>query len=428
MKEKAASKKVMFLIYASLCFGMYFSRNTYFTFAGIGWMYRYLWVAGIFILNVCVFLANVDLDRAVYLVKLGGILCFPHVWTIFISTFIWISKASSLTVLRRGFFNELYAVTMILTMMGMIYVLGEDAIWCNLLAMLLPNVIILAGTIVEFGFSQYMSELQRIIVTFADEAGPAISQMEVHELTFSLGVYVVYLVYILQMKKTFFTVFLIAGAVFFFLSGFKRIGMLAVVVAAAVYIFVLLASGHGKRGRGFLIWSGIIVIVMMIGYVAIVDFGLLEYLERQAGVNLMGRDNLLAKVKEYFYFSPGYPGYGAGFTYELMNDLKGTGLHNDIVALYVDIGFWGFIFWMVFYVPVKVYLVSKLQDIKGGMLAIAYSVYLLVTAFTDNTMNYTFVTGTIALMIMAYGLDNSPSLKYSGNSSGENYEKLARRK
>lgn len=269
MKEKAASKKVMFHIYASLCFGMYFSRNTCFIFAGIGWMYRYLWAAGIFILSVCVFLVNVDLDRAAYLVKLGGILCFPHMWTIFISMFIWISRTSSLTVLRRGFFNELYAITMILTMMGMIYVLGEDAIWCNLFAMLLPNAIVLAGTIAEFGFSQYMSELQRIIVTFADETGPAISRMEVHELTFSLGVYVVYLVYIRQMKKTFFTVLLSAAAVFFFLSGFKRIGILAVVAAAAVYIFVLFASGHGKRGRGFLIWGGIITVLLMIGYVAI---------------------------------------------------------------------------------------------------------------------------------------------------------------
>ena len=42
---------------------------------------------------------------------------------------------------------------------------------------------------------------------------------------------------------------------------------------------------------------------------------------------------------------------------------------------------------------------------EGGILAFIYSVYLFVTAATDNTTNYTYVTGTIALLTMAYNLD-----------------------
>lgn len=406
MAQKKAPSRVMTLLYTALATGMYYTGDMYVRLGGVSLSFRYVWAAAIIGFSLCAFLVTVDLSRAAWLAKLCALLCLPYLWTVLISVPIWVALFRPLDYMQRGFFNELYAIVIIMAMTGMLYGLGERAIWCNLIAMIVPNAIILLQTVRASGVGQFLSEMRTAIVTFAGEVGPAISEMEVHEMTFALGLYVVYMLidYGRIQKKSVNAAFF-AGALFFFLAGFKRIGILAAALAPAVYWLLNLLSNHGRRWKRLLIWCGVAAIAIMLLYVAVISLGLLDYLKNVLGIDLMGRENLLGEIRQYFYFGPGYMGYGTGFTYELLNALRGLGLHNDVLSLYIDIGFWGFIVWMAIYFPITLGFIEKWQGMKGGLLAFSYGVYLMATALTDNTMNYTFMTGAIALLIMGYRLE-----------------------
>ena len=406
MKDKKATNKVAAVVLTALLVGIYYSQSTGVELMGISFLYRYLWAAAIVLISLCAFLVTTDLNKMARLAKLTLLLCLPHLWTIFISFPIWVARLDTFEIMRRGFFNELYSIEAVIAMAGCLYMLGEKAVWCNLAAIIIPNMLIMITTVQKSGFSRFFSEMWIAIRTFAGETGPVIREMEIHEMTFALGVYVVFI--LINARKTKMTpksIIFLLGALFFFLTGFKRIGIAAVFVALLAYFFLDVISRHGKQGKGVLLGCGIAAIVVMMLYVAVISMGLLDYIQGQLGIDVMGRDHLLEIIRNYYHFGPGYFGYGTGFTIELIYDIRGTGLHNDILMLYIDLGFWGFLVWMTIYFLVRPYFVSRWQDLEGGILAFIYSVYLFVTAATDNTTNYTYVTGTIALLTMAYNLD-----------------------
>lgn len=406
VKDKKATNKVAAVVLTALLVGIYYSQSTGVELMGISFLYRYLWAAAIVLISLCAFLVTTDLNKMAKLAKLTLLLCLPHLWTIFISFPIWVARLDTFEIMRRGFFNELYSIEAVIAMAGCLYMLGEKAVWCNLAAIIIPNTLIMITTVQKSGFSQFFSEMWIAIRTFAGETGPVIREMEIHEMTFALGVYVVFI--LINARKTKMTpksIIFLLGASFFFLTGFKRIGIAAVGVAFLVYIILDVISRHGKWGKGILIGCGVAVVIIMLLYVAMISMGLLDYIQGQLGIDVMGRDHLLEIIRKYYHFGPGYFGYGTGFTIELIYDIRGTGLHNDILMLYIDLGFWGFLVWMTLYFVLKPYYVSKWQGLEGGILAFIYGVYLFVTAATDNTTNYTYVTGTIALLTMAYNLD-----------------------
>ncbi len=412
MKEKKAKDKAAAVVLTALLMGMYYSQLTGFSFGGVSFLYRYLWAAAIVLISLCAVLVTADLRKMVKLSRLALLMCLPHFWTIFISFPIWVTRLNAMEVMRRGFFNELYSIEAVIAMTGCLYMLGEKAIWCNLTAIIIPNALIMVTTVQKSGFSRFFSEMWIAIRTFTAETGPVIREMEIHEMTFALGVYVVFIVISARkIKMTPKTIIFLSGSSFFFLTGFKRIGIMAVAVAILTYVFLDAISRHGKRGKGILIWSGIAAIVVMLLYVAVISMGLLDYIQGQLGIDVMGREHLLEIIRNYYHFGPGYFGYGTGFTIELIYDIRGTGLHNDILMLYIDLGFWGFLVWMTLYFLVRPYLVSRWQGLAGGILAFVYGVYLFVTAATDNTTNYTYVTGTIALLTMAYNLDSGTACR-----------------
>ena len=74
-------------------------------------------------------------------------------------------------------------------------------------------------------------------------------------------------------------------------------------------------------------------------------------------------------------------------------------------TIYIDIGFWGFWLWMLLYMPVRSWAMAKWQDVEGGILCCCAGLFVLLTAMTDNTINYTYVTGSLAISVMSYRLE-----------------------
>ena len=332
-------------------------------------------------------------------------LSLPHVAILMASVPLWVFQIQRMSQIRRGLSDQIYGLAMILAMAGILYTFGRRGLWLNLAAMLGANFITVAQVIRGNGLSVYLQELRALVVTFANETGPVIQQMEIHELTFALGVYLVfYAINWKECRRDRAAMLLLGPALFCFLSGFKRIG--AVAVAAAVLVSLLLrVLTRRSSGAFWLLAASFLVIGIAFLYICLVERGIFDYLSQRFGLNTMGRKELSEFIDQYYWIGPDFFGNGAGFVTRLFSDLPAEytirALHNDILMIYIDVGVWGFWGWMLCYFPLRVWNIYRRKGLKDGILCLSLQVYVLVTAMTDNTLYYIYVTGALSICLMS---------------------------
>ena len=411
-ESRPYNKSVAFLtiLYFLLACGMYYFHEEYLD-LGIHFMYKYILAAVIAVLSFALFLARTDLRRGGRLMRYIVLLILPHLAIILASVPLWVFRLQKLTQVRRGLFEQLYSAVFILAIAGILYIFGRQGLWLNLAAMLGANFITFARVIQEHGISAYLQELRTMIATFAGETGPVIQKMEIHELTFALGLYLVF--YVLNWKdcrRERAARLLLIPTLFCFLSGFKRIGVAALALSFALWIiFKVLARKYS--GRFWLMCASFAAIGAAFLYIIMVKNGLFEFLSSRFGLDTMGRRELSDFIDQYYWIGPNYIGNGAGFVNRMFSDLPEEytirALHNDILMLYIDAGFWGFLAWMLCYFPLRTWCVIKWQGLRGGILCLCLEAYILATAATDNTIYYLYVTGALAICLMCPQLEDS---------------------
>ncbi len=137
--------------------------------------------------------------------------------------------------------------------------------------------------------------------------------------------------------------------------------------------------------------------------------GIFEFLSERLGLDTMGRRELSNFIDRYYWIGPDYFGHGAGFVTRLFSDLPADwtirALHNDILMIYIDAGFWGFWLWMLSFFPLRTWCVYRWQGRRAAMICLGLQTYVLATAATDNTLYYIYVTGALAICLMAGGLE-----------------------
>ena len=258
--------------------------------------------------------------------------------------------------------------------------------------------------IAEHGLGNYFSEFVTLIVTFADVTGDIIIEAEVHELAFCLGAYLIYM--FIKPKKNIVYFILLFLTLFCFLSAFKRIAMIAIAVALVFgYILKFVARYNKKTATNLITILSVIVIALLIGYVALIKMDVFALLE-QAGINTSGRVGIYNAVDKFYEFNPGFLGNGIGFvTYQLNTFIKigVASIHNDFLQHYIDLGFWGYIIWLVSMTLVRVWYFGRNGNVDNAIITFALTVYLIIVSSTDNTMNYPLLTGVLAMLMMGNG-------------------------
>lgn len=396
-------------IYFLLGIGMYYF-NTEGISLGINILYKIILAGVIVILSFAVFLIHTDLNRASILLKYVCLLILPQLSILVISMPLWVFRMQAGTYIRRGAFDQFYGITVTLAMAGMIYVFGKRGFWLNFAAMLGANLVTIAEVIWKNGFRAYWEELKTVIVTFAGDTGELMQAVEIHELTFAIGVCLLFCILNRrEVRKFRLWWVLLLVAVFCFLSGFKRIGALAMGTAfLSGQILEMLT--HGKQERKFwpLLLSCLIVLAMF-AYICLVKGGVYEFLSDHFNLDTMGRRELSRYIDDYYWVGPDYLGNGAGFVSRMFSDLPQEytirALHNDILAIYIDNGFWGFWIWMLLYMPLRTWVLCKWQGIRGGILSVSLGLFILITAMTDNTIYYVYVTSAVAISAMSYRIE-----------------------
>ncbi|MBQ2615101.1 MAG: O-antigen ligase family protein [Clostridia bacterium] len=419
------AKAFYFMVVAVM---MYYFLNEYID-IGLHVTYRHAFALVLACSAILLFLYKPNIARGVTAFKEACIYSVPLAVTTVVSLFIWFVETVDVGVMSRGLSSSFIYANMLsfaLAAGAMLYIFGEKGIWYNLIAILTANVFMIVTIIAQNGLGNYFSEFITLITTFAGVTGDIIVQAEIHELAFCLGAYLIYMLFKPQKNILYFLLLFLS--LFCFLSAFKRIGIIAIGVALAFgYLLKLIARYNEKTASRLVTFFTIVVILLLIGYIALIKGDAFELLEK-AGINTSGRVEIYNAVDKFYDFNPGFLGNGIGFlTYQLNTFMKVgvASVHNDFLQHFIDLGFWGYILWLVSMTLVRIWYFGRKGRVENAIIAFILILYLIIVSTTDNTMNYPLLTGVLAILMIGSGFDENVRVaenKMFGCVSKENRE------
>ena len=409
MENKILSKAKDFYFIA-VAVMMYYFINEYID-IGLHVTYRHAFALVLFGSATLIFLYKPNVARGFTAFKGACVYSVPLLVITVVSLFIWFMGTVDVSVISRGLSSSFIYTNMLSFALGagaFLYVFGRRGIWYNLVAILIANILMIVTVIAQNGLGNYISEFITLVTTFAGVTGDIIIQAEIHELAFCLGAYLIYMLY--KPKKSIVYFILLFLTLFCFLSSFKRIAMIAIVVALVFgYLLKFIAHYNRKTAGRLVIFFTFFVIILLIGYIAIIKMGAFEMLEK-AGINTSGRVEIYDAVDKFYQFNPGFLGNGIGFlTYQLNTFMKVgvASVHNDFLQHFIDLGFWGYILWLVSMTFLRVWYFGRNDDVESAVISFMLIVYLVVVSSTDNTMNYPLLTGVLAMLMMGNGFEEN---------------------
>ena len=83
-----------------------------------------------------------------------------------------------------------------------------------------------------------------------------------------------------------------------------------------------------------------------------------------------------------------------------------TAVHNDFLQYFIDLGFWGYILWLLSMTVLRVCYFGAKGNVENGIITFALIVYLVIVSSTDNTMNFPLLTTVLAIIMIGHGFDD----------------------
>ena len=372
--------------------------------------YRHAFALVLFVSALICFLIKPNIARGTATLKASLVYASPLLITIVVSLFIWFVGLADTAIIFRGLsssfiYNNMLSFTF--AAVAFLYIFGEKGIWYNLIAILISNILMICTIILQNGIGPFFSEFIKLIVTFAGETGDVIVQAEIHELAFCLGAYLIYMFFKPNKSIVFFI--LLGLTLFCFTAAFKRIGMIAIVVALGfAWLLKIIAKLKKDTAMRITVGLSVLLVLVLIGYVGIIKMDVFTLLE-EAGIDTSGRVVIYNAVDKFYEFSPEFLGNGIGFlTYQLSSNMSLAvhAVHNDFLQYFIDLGFWGYILWLCSMIIFRVCYFGKNGNTNKAILTLALTIYLVVVSSTDNTMNFPLLTTVLAVLMIGDGFDD----------------------
>lgn len=221
--------------------------------------------------------------------------------------------------------------------------------------------------------------------------------LEVHDLTFALGILFIYYFVVGFRHRTNKNIKrLIFIGIYIFL-GYKRIEMAAIFLVLLYYYIVDINFKNLKRKTAVI--TGLVATLSLI-FIGAIYSGLLDYLALEFGINFNYRLDTWAYWANRSSFSLAYPGLGTNFvdkdTY-LMRLSSGiiqdghvlvAGMHSDLFKKYVELGFIPFCSWIIYILYGKIIYLNKRFGKVAADVYLLITLYIVVLYLTDNVYNY----------------------------------------
>lgn len=385
--------------------------------------YRQLFAIIIAVSGFACFLVKPRIASGVVACKHALILSIPLLVSFAFTLLIWTVNRTDVSQITRSlsnYFTLSYQVAAAFAAAAFLYMFGEKGIWYNLLSLLLANLILIVRVMLENGVGVFMQEFVALVTSFTENTGSVIVQAEFHELAFCTGMYVLFM--LLQPKKKGWFWLMFALVLFCFLAALKRIAVVPIILGALFggLMLLLCRHKHGKQAWGLSLLLMGVCIAALLAYIYAVRAGMFDLLQT-IGIDTKGRTEAYQVMEKFYDFSPSYIGQGRSFVqmlfwgnfttgqlFDAFSSFKGTGissLHNDFLMYYIDLGFFGYVAWLLSFTVLRVWYFGRKGHTRRGVLAACMALYVLIISTTDNTLQYPLVYMVTDILIMGVGFD-----------------------
>ncbi|MDD6072610.1 MAG: hypothetical protein PUC12_17635, partial [Clostridiales bacterium] len=180
----------------------------------------------------------------------------------------------------------------------------------------------------------------------------------------------------------------------------------ATAIIVAVWLFyLLLAKLHLFRHNCTLkiIMLYAFLILLLFGYFYTIYTSQLGPWMWKHNINPMGRTDAYDQVKFMYELTPAFVGRGMGYVADYLSSagIVGFGLlHNDDLAMYIELGFWGFLVFLASYGVIFRVMLKRLRQ-REAVLVVCLILYTLVNYMTDNISIYISYMYPLYVMILA---------------------------
>lgn len=328
----------------------------------------------------------------------------------FWSMVIWIESFAAVPSMIRSCSKLVFQSIAILTAVALVYLFREKAIELFTISICITNGAIMLLCIPEYGVGASIQSLITCLVTFGDAVGYA-RQLEIHDLTFVFGqmvlYYAVFAPHSTRQEKRKRWLYLLA-CIWFFLVGMKR----SAIPAVLLFILIGLLLRKRKVPSWFYPAVGVCCILFFLAFLYGVRNGIVSRLLNSVGVDMMGRDYLWSMANPYYEFSVTYLGHGFEYVDTIIGQWYSAGLinhpypfHNDILKVFVEVGFPGFLLWSGIQYVLTPLFWQRYADQETTLLYLSELGYMTVTYLTDNTAFYFWSTMALRLVTFAYAME-----------------------
>lgn len=233
------------------------------------------------------------------------------------------------------------------------------------------------------------------------------SLLEVHPIGLTLPLFLIYFIveHIEYGNKISWKLFV--GVLYTFMCG-KKIALLAFLCSIIVYKCLLFSKRQFSKNKLRILM--VLIVVMAIGYLLAVQFDVLTAIALYFGVNFNSRLETWNALKDTYVISPLFTGNGVGYSMYYLKNLNGVyingvlnkvgDVHNDILKMYIDVGFFPFIYYVWYLLIGNLNYFLKKNLIKTGRLYFIIMIYTVILMFTDNIMRYDLYLMTLFLIPM----------------------------
>ena len=243
---------------------------------------------------------------------------------IFYSILIWIMDLQSIGFIMKGVSKISYQFLNIAIVLSAVYLFEENAAKYTFFGITAANFVIIALGAVTTGVGGAVRDMINNITSFgANEVitnSTFIRAIEIHDITFVMGVYVIFFLFFCPAEKY---RFLYAGiAMFLFMAGLKRIAFLSLLVALG---FAFLCLLFGPKGQyRILMCTAVLIVAFCYFYIVIIQKGIFSKFCIEHEIELNGRERIYDFISNYYKVSPSYRGKGYEFCVHLLKSMKGT--------------------------------------------------------------------------------------------------------
>ena len=395
---------------------------------GIWITYRHLFALLLVFSAFISFLLHPNLARGAVAFKSACVMAVPLLVMTTVSLLVWAINRTDFDMISRGLSYYLIYTnqfTSFFLFFEMEYMFGEKGICVSLTSIRISNLIKLSMVIWENGAALFFTQLWELIMSFASTTGDVIAQAEIHELAFCLGVYILYMLLYWNKRPIQIVLFLLSA--FCFIAALKRIAIVGIAVALVLgYLLRFLGRFVGKREVIItvnLIFSATILLLFL--YIVSVKLDLFTWLE-QFGIETSGRSSIYLFIDGYYRFAVDFLGQGMGFVTYLLNEVYSIGvssIHNDFLQFYIDLGFCGYLLWLLSMTFLRSRYFSRNGQWKNRIVVLVVMMYVIIISSTDNTLNYPLCYTACATIIIGHGFDEQVRIeeqRYFGSISKEN--------